>query len=86
MTRLWGRVRRWLRRCGARHVMLPAGPAPVPVPVPVPAEVFPVLEHRSPYAREVADERPVRETVSPVRPYVGAVAASFACDPFGAQA
>ncbi|WP_187645555.1 hypothetical protein [Streptomyces sp. TRM49041] len=45
-----------------------------------------MLEHRSPYAREVADERPVRETVSPVRPYVGAVAASFACDPFGAQA
>jgi len=49
-----------------------ATPALVPdsAPTPPARPRHPLPEHRSPYAREAADRRPIVDTISPVRPYV----------------
>ncbi|MFF4607961.1 hypothetical protein ACFY12_35140 [Streptomyces sp. NPDC001339] len=45
-------------------------PAPEPAPTPSPQSSRPLPEHKSPYARDAADNRTFRDTLSPIRPYV----------------
>ncbi|WP_229880220.1 hypothetical protein, partial [Streptomyces echinoruber] len=49
-----------------------ATPAPAPDMAPTPSARLrrPLPDHKSPYAREAAERRPIVDTISPVRPYV----------------
>lgn len=48
-------------------------PAPEPAPVSRAWSCASLPEHKSPYAREVAEKRPFVDVLNPVRPYVAAL-------------